>query len=32
MFYIAFLRLKNFKFCSVGPSEHPMGTDGTSVL
>jgi len=34
MFYIAFLSLKIFQFCSVGPttvgpSEHPIGTDGT---
>jgi len=32
--YCFFLSLKNFQFCSVGPtpvgpSEHPIGTDGT---
>ena len=34
MFYMFFLSLKIFQFCSVcptpvGPSEHPIGTDGT---
>ena len=34
MFYMFFLSLKIFQFCSVsptpvGPSKHPIGTDGT---
>jgi len=34
MFYMVFFSLKIFQFCSVGPtpegpSEHPIGIDGT---